>query len=97
MADVYIKLDTLETVVTQLEAIVNEFEDATSLSEQLEAAIGAPFGRGELRDKARDFEERWDDKRNELKDSLKNVKDHVSGVVDGVEDWDSETAIQLSG
>lgn len=97
MADVYIKLSQLEQVVTEIEAIVDEFDNATSLSEELEAAISDPFGRSELRDKARDFEERWDDKRGELKDGLKGVKDHVDGVIKGVEQWDSETAIQLSG
>ena len=28
---------------------------------------------------------------------LKGVKDHVDAVIKGVEDWDSETAVQLSG
>src|SRR6478609_5654423 len=97
MADVYIKLEQLETVVSELEAIVNEFENATSNSEQLEAAIGDPFGESKLREEAQEFEERWDDKRGELKESLKGVKDHVDAVIKGVEDWDSETAVQLSG
>lgn len=97
MADVYIKLEQLESVVSELESIINEFENATSLSEELEAAIGDPFGESKLREEAREFEERWDDKRGELKDSLKGVKDHVEGVVKGVQDWDSETAIQLTG
>lgn len=96
MADVYIKLEQLETVVSELEAIIDEFENATSLSEELEAAIGDPFDHSDLRDEAREFEERWDDKRGELKDGLKGVKEHVEGVVKGVQDWDSETAIQLS-
>jgi len=95
--DVYIKLDELEQVVTMLGSIITEFDKATSKSEALEAAIGDPFGRGDLKDKAKDFEERWDDKRNELKDSLEKVKEHVDGVVKGVSDWDSETAVQLSG
>jgi len=96
VADVYIKLSELETVVSQLEAIISEFENATDSSEELEAAIGNPFGRSELRDQAKDFEERWDDKRGDLKDGLDKIKEHVKGVVDGVNEWDSETAIQLS-
>lgn len=96
MADVYIKLDELETVVTQLESIINEFDNAQKNSEALEAAIGKPFGRGELRDKAENFESRWDDKRGELKDALTDVKDHVKGVVETVQDWDAGTAIALS-
>ena len=97
MADIYITLDQLEQVVTQLEAITDEFDNATSNSEALESAIGKPFGEGKLRDKARDFEERWDDKRGELNDSLKGIKEHVQGVVDGIKDWDAQTAIQLQG
>lgn len=97
MADVYITLDKLEQVVSSLEEIISDFDNATSLSEELEAAIGDPFGESKLREEAREFEERWDDKRNDLKDGLKGVKDHVEGVIEGVKGWDSETAIQLSG
>lgn len=96
MADIYIKLSELEDVVTELDAIVGEFESATSKSEALEAAIGDPFDRGELREQAQDFEERWDDKRGQLTDGLKNVKDHVDDVIKAIKDWDSETAVQLT-
>lgn len=97
MPDVYITLDKLEQVVTNLEDIISEFENATSLSEELESAIGDPFGESKLRDKARDFEERWDDKRSELKDGLKGIKDHVKGVLDGIEEWDADTAKAFNG
>jgi len=95
VADVKIKIETLSRIATQLDSIVSEFENATSQSEELEADIGNPYGRGDLRDKAQDFEERWDDKRDELKDSLKELHEHVKGVVDGFENWDSETALQF--
>ena len=95
MADVKIKVETLSRIATQLDSIVNEFENATSQGEALEADIGNPYGRGDLRDKAQDFEERWDDKRDDLKDSLKELHEHVKGVVDGFENWDSETALQF--
>lgn len=94
--DIYIDLDQLNEVSSSLKAIITEFENATSNSEALEAAIGNPFGESKLRDKARDFEERWDDKRGELKDSLIKVRDHVQGVIDNVEKWDSDTAIALT-
>ncbi|MBA3780839.1 MAG: flagellar protein FlgN [Nocardioides sp.] len=97
MADVYITLDRLEQVVTNLEEIISDFDNATSLSEELEGAISDPFGRSELRDKARDFEERWDDKRGELTDGLKGIKDHVKGVLEGIEEWDAETAKAFNG
>ena len=97
MSDVYITLDRLEQVVTDLEAIISEFEKATSLSEELEAAIGDPFGESKLREEAQEFEERWDDKRNQLKDGLEGVKDHVKGILDGIEEWDAETAKAFNG
>ena len=97
MVDVYITLDKLEQVVTDLEAIISEFEKATSLSEELEAAIGDPFGESKLREEAQEFEERWDDKRNQLKDGLEGVKDHVKGILDGIEEWDAETAAAFNG
>lgn len=95
MADILIKISELETVKRSLDSIVEEFENATDSSEDLEADIGDPFDKSELRDKACDFEERWDDKRNDLKDSLKKVSEHIKGVIDGIEDWDSETALQF--
>lgn len=95
MADVKIKIETLARISAQLEAIVGEFENATDNSEALEADIGNPFDKSELREKAQDFEERWDDKRGDLKDSLKDVHEHVKGVVEGFENWDSETALQF--
>lgn len=95
MADILIKITELETVKTSLNAIVDEFDKATANSEDLEADIGEPFDRSELRDKAQDFEERWDDKRDELKESLKKVSEHIKGVIDGIEKWDSETALQF--
>lgn len=95
MADILIKIAELETVKRSLDSIVDEFENATDSSEDLEADIGDPFDRSELRDKACDFEERWDDKRNDLKDSLKKVSEHIKGVIDGIEDWDSQTALQF--
>lgn len=95
MPDVYIKIQELDNAVKDLDSIIDEFEHATSRSEALESAIGKPFGRGELREKAQDFEERWDDKRSDLKDSLKDVKKHVQGVIDGFQDWDSKTALQF--
>ncbi len=95
MADILIKISELETVKRSLDSIVEEFENATDSSEDLEADIGDPFDRSDLRDKACDFEERWDDKRGDLKESLKKVSEHIKGVIDGFENWDSETALQF--
>lgn len=94
--DVYINLEMLNEVEANLADIVEEFNDATKNSEELEGAIDDPFGDSTLRSKARDFEERWDNKRDQLKDSLDKVREHVAGVVTEVQSWDAETAIALT-
>lgn len=96
MSDIYITLSELETVGSSLGDIIEEFEQATSRADELESAIGDPFGRNELREQAEEFEDRWDNKRDELKKSLEKVKEHVDGVVKAVQQWDSETAVELS-
>jgi|SRR5699024_4242863 len=97
MSDVYISLARLETMSTQLGAIVKEFEKAGERSGELQEAIGRPFGRSELQDAADDFEGRWDLEREELKKGLSDVRDHLDAVIAGTEEWDSETAIALEG
>ncbi|WP_159620949.1 flagellar protein FlgN [Ruania rhizosphaerae] len=96
MADIYLSLDELRTANDQLTNIVEEFENAVSRSEALERAIGAPFSKTELREKAEDFETRWDVKRDKLKEGLSDVQKHLKGVIDGVEEWDAEAAIKLT-
>lgn len=95
MADLFIDLTELNEVKSNLDAIISEFDNATSSSEELEEDIGNPFGQGKLRDEAREFEERWDDKRDELKEGLKTVLEQVTAVVESFEKLDTETAIAL--
>jgi hypothetical protein len=92
MADYKVSLDDLRRVSESLTAIVDEFENAVSNSEALEAAIGRPFGRGELKDKAEDIETRWDIKRGKLAEELTKVRDHVDAVVDETEKLDTDAA-----
>jgi hypothetical protein len=63
---VKITYELLDELFGSLKHIYEEFDHATSLSEDFEAAIGSPFGNSELRSRAQDFEEEWDDKRNRL-------------------------------
>lgn len=95
MADIYISLSELEIMDAQLKSIVQEFESAVDRSEELEAAIGDPFGKGDLREKAEDFEERWDLKRDELKEGLSDIQKHLHGVIEGVSEADAKMAIEL--
>lgn len=95
--DVLIKFEDLGTLNDYLKTIVAELEGAKSRADDLEAAIGDPFGRNELREAVEDFEDRWDDKRSELSADIKKVQEHVQGVLDGFKDWDVETANGMSG
>lgn len=96
MADVKLTLDELQEMSDELGLIIEEFENATTRSEELEQAIGAPFGRTDLRDAVEEFETRWDVKRGDLKDSLSGVDEHLTAVIDGFEGLDSEAAIRLA-
>lgn len=96
MADIYIKFDELRTAKGQLDDIIDEFDKAKDNADDLEEAIGDPFGKNNLRENVEDFEDRWDSKRDNLNESLKAVRDHIAGVIDGVTDWDSETAAKLA-
>lgn len=92
MADVKIDYDSMDKLNSQLLDIIDELEEATSRSEELEAAIGSPYEQSSLRDRAREFEERWDEKRGELKDKLEKIQEHLKGVLDGFRDGDGEMA-----
>ncbi|MER7609911.1 flagellar protein FlgN [Nocardioides sp. NPDC127503] len=96
MPDVAITFSDLEAAASSLGTIIDEFENATSRSEDLEADIGDPFDKSELRDQACDFEERWDDKRDELKESLEGVKKHIDDVVSGFKGGDNDMAVAFT-
>lgn len=95
MTDVLITFDELLALRQQLDAIITELEGAGDRSSELEAAIGNPFGRGDLRDRAGDFESRWNDKRVDLVRDMTKVRDHVQGVLEGFAEFDEEAALQL--
>ncbi|GAA3594621.1 flagellar protein FlgN [Agrococcus terreus] len=94
--DVLIKFEDLGTLNDYLKQIIAEFDAAEDRADQLEGAIGDPYGRNDLREAVEDFEDRWDDKRDELRDGMKSVQEHVQGVIDGFTDWDVETAASMT-
>lgn len=96
MADVELTLDELQEMSDELEQIIEEFENATSRSDALEQAIGAPFGKTTLRDAVEEFETRWDVQRDDLKESLSGVGEHLDDVIEGFKGLDDEGAIKLA-
>jgi len=96
MADeIWIKYDQLARVSEQLKSIVEELQQAASRSDELQSAIGTPYGKNRLSQRVHDFEGRWDDKRTALASEIDKVQKHVQGVLDGVEKWDTDTAAQM--
>ncbi|WP_026374185.1 hypothetical protein [Agrococcus lahaulensis] len=95
MDDVLITFDELLALRQQLDAIIVELESAGDRSSELEAAIGTPYGRWELRSNAGDFESRWNDKRVDLARDMTKVRDHVQGVLEGFAEFDEEASLKL--
>ena len=92
---IWVKYTELSRVNDQLKSIVQELAEAASRSDAVEAAIGNPYQKTQLRRKVGDFESRWDDKRKELATDIDRVQKHVQGVLDGLQEWDSQTAASM--
>jgi hypothetical protein len=89
---VKLRYGDLEPLQTELKNIIDEFEHAGSRSNDLERAVGSPYGESALRDAAADFEGRWDDRRKKLMDNCKKVEEHVAAVLKGFQDFDVDAA-----
>jgi len=89
---VKLKYGDLEPLQTELKNIIEEFEHAGSRSNDLESAVGSPYGERALRDAASDFEGRWDDRRKQLMDDCKTVEEYVAAVIKGFQDFDRDAA-----
>jgi len=91
MNDVLIHYDELDEVNSQLKAIIKELKNVEDREDELQSAIGRPFGKSDLRDKAHEFESGWDDRRHKLAADIEKVQQHVAGVIKGFKKWDTET------
>ncbi|GAB3618685.1 hypothetical protein GCM10027416_32420 [Okibacterium endophyticum] len=93
--DVNIPMSDLERLNSSLKNIVNEFENAGSRGDELEAAIGNPHGEGALRDEVDRFEGAWNDRRDTLKEDVKSLQERVQDVAKAWADFDDEAAANL--
>lgn len=94
--EVLIPYEVLNELNGSLKQIIVEFENATARSESLEAAIGSPQDRSNLRSQAQRFEEAWDDKRDTLKQNVESIQEQVEKVGKSWVDWDLEARKSLS-
>lgn len=96
MTDVLITYDRLAELDAKLRSITTELREASARADVLEAAIGDPFRRNDLREAVEDFEDRWDNRRRDLAEDVAGVREHVHGVLEGFREWDAETATSLT-
>ena len=92
MNDVLIKYDELGKHVSRLAANIEEFENAGDRSDLIRDAVGSPWGRRELTDKASESESRWDYKRGQLTESLTSIHEAAEGLYKAFEQFDEEAA-----
>ena len=95
--DIMLDLERLRETKDGLTAAVAEFDSASKTNDDLEASIGNPDDRRELRSKVADFESAWNDKRGKLKDNLANILEQLTSIIDGWDEWDRQTACDLEG
>ncbi|MGC5077325.1 hypothetical protein [Agrococcus sp. DT81.2] len=95
MNDVLIKYSELERLLERLGSIITEFESASDRSSQIRDAVGYPFGRSELTDKASEAESRWSYKRGKLTESLIGIRDHAQALHDAFQEFDADAATKF--
>ncbi|MTE24457.1 hypothetical protein [Microbacterium sp. ZXX196] len=94
MPDVVISYATLESLIEKLSGMITEL-DTGSKGSALRSAIGEPFGRSELTDRAEETEDRWNDKRESLVEDLTSIRDFSQEIHDGYAQFDDEAAAQF--
>lgn len=93
---VLINYSDLKAVDESLKKIIQELKAASDRADDLEGAIGDPYGKNKLREAAEEFEDGWDDRRNALRDDIEKVQQQVAGVLDGFEKWDADTTAEIT-
>lgn len=90
-----VPISDLQTTSEKLTAIVAELESAAAKQDDVENAVGRPYGDWRLKDRCHDFEGSWNDSRDKLLTKLKEVADRVKGTVDEVTSLDTEMATSM--
>lgn len=90
MAD-EIYLARLDEIVTELGNSIKDFENASDFAKGMAGSVGDPMGKGDLKDRVKDFEDNWNDTRDDLLKNLEGVHTGLKDIKDGFEEWDLET------
>ncbi|MGI6879944.1 hypothetical protein [Microbacterium sp. gxy059] len=94
MPDVVISYSQLDSLIGKLNGIIPELEEG-SKGAALRDAIGEPFERSELTEKAEDTEDRWNDKRESLVKDLTKIRDFAQEIYDEYQTFDDEAASEF--
>lgn len=92
---ILVPISDLSITSEKLTAIITELESAGSKQDDVENAVGKPYGDGRLKDRCHDFEGSWNDSRDKLLTKLKEVAERVKGTVDEVTSLDTEIATSM--
>ena len=91
MADkIWLNMQDLELVNESLLVSITEFTEVADSNDDIEAAIGDPAGRGDLRGRVYDFEAGWNNNREKLTENLTKVQEHLQAIIDGFTTLDTE-------
>lgn len=95
--DVLLDRARLRDARDTLKTAKGDFDDAASINDTLEEAIGDPQGKSKLRDRVGWFEANWSGNRDELKESIENVYKRLDGIIDGWDEWEAQASASLEG
>lgn len=95
--DVLLDRDRLRDARDTLKTAKADFDEAGSINDTLERAIGTPQGKSKLRDRVGWFESNWSGNRDDLKESVENVYKRLDAIIDGWDEWEAQAAAELEG
>lgn len=90
-----VPISDLRITSEKLTAIVAELESAAAKQDDVENAVGTPYGDGRLKQRCHEFEGSWNDSRDKLLSKLREVAERVKGTVDDVTSLDTEIAASM--
>lgn len=93
--DVLLDRERLRDARDTLKTAKDDFENAGSINDTLEQAIGTPQGKSKLRDRVGWFESNWSGNRDELTESVENVYKRLDGIIEGWDEWEAEASAQI--
>jgi len=95
--DVLLDRDRLRDARDILKTAKADFDEAASINDTLEEAIGDPQGKSKLRDRVGWFEANWSGNREDLTKSIENVYKRLDGIVEGWDEWEAKASAELEG